>query len=83
MALQLRPDVVLMDISMPRADGIEATRQIKRAIPEVSVIGLSMHETEEMVATIRNAGATEYLTKTTPVEDLLSAILRLHPAPNR
>lgn len=76
MAFQLRPDVVLMDISMPRLDGIEATRQIKRAMPEISVIGLSMHETEEMSATMLNAGASEYLTKTTPIEDLVSAILR-------
>jgi PAS domain S-box-containing protein len=79
MALQLRPNVVLMDITMPRMDGIEATRRIKQAVPDVTIVGLSMHETEEMVAAMKNAGANEYISKTAPLEELVSAILRLCP----
>lgn len=71
--------LVLMDVTMPRMDGIEATRQISQAAPEVSVIGLSMHETEEMVAAMRSAGASDYLTKTARDEDLVSAILQVCP----
>lgn len=79
MAIQLRPDVVLVDITMPFLDGIEATRQIKESMPETCVIGLSMHETEEMIAAMKNAGASDYLTKTASTEDMISAILRARP----
>ena len=79
MALELRPEVILMDITMPRMDGIEATRQIKQAAPGIAVIGLSMHETEDMMSAMKYAGASEYLTKNAPTEDMIAAILRVCP----
>ena len=79
--LQLRPDVVLMDVSMPRMDGIEATRRIKGAAPETRIIGLSMHEQDDMANTMRDAGASDYLVKTVAAEELIDAILNLCPRP--
>jgi PAS domain S-box-containing protein len=75
MALQLHPDVVLMDVSMPRMDGIEATRRIKEAAPGIRIIGLSMHERDDMDRTMRNAGASDYLVKTAAAEELIGSIL--------
>jgi DNA-binding NarL/FixJ family response regulator len=74
-ALDLQPDVVLMDVTMPVMDGIEAARRIKEAAPGIRIIGLSMHEHEDMAVKMKEAGASEYLTKTVPVDELMSAIL--------
>ena len=71
---KLRPDVIIMDITMPRLDGVEATRQVVRETPDVRVIGLSMHEKEDMALSMRRAGAVEYLTKGCPAEELIAAI---------
>ncbi|MEN6497601.1 MAG: response regulator [Thermoguttaceae bacterium] len=80
-AIQLRPDVVLMDVSMPRMDGIEATRRIKGTAPEIRIIGLSMHEQNDMASTMRDAGASDYLMKTAAAEELIDAILTQCPQP--
>ena len=73
----LRPDAVIMDIGMPGLNGIEATREIKRRWPETVVIGLSMHAEEGAVLAMLDAGATGYLCKDSPAEDLIGAIRRL------
>jgi PAS domain S-box-containing protein len=74
LAHQFRPDVVIMDVAMPVMAGDEATRQIKLYQPGVRVIALSMFDEPEMAERMRRAGATAYLLKTGPSEDLLAAI---------
>jgi two-component system response regulator NreC len=71
---QLLPDVVLMDITMPSLNGLEATRQIKKRFPEVKVVILTMHANEEYIFQILRAGASGYLVKQAAPTELLSAI---------
>ncbi len=70
----LQPDVVLMDLTMPRLDGLEATRRLTAEFPRVRVIGLSMHDPAEMQPQMRAAGAYCFLHKSTPADDLIAAI---------
>jgi two-component system response regulator NreC len=70
----LAPDVVLMDISMPDMNGIEATRRIKAAHPNVAVLALTMHEDDQYFFEMLGAGASGYVPKRAAPNDLLSAI---------
>lgn len=70
----LKPDVVLLDIGMPRMNGIEATRTIKREHPGIRVLILSMHEDEEYVRPLMEAGASGYVLKRSATTELVSAL---------
>src|SRR6202034_1742132 len=73
-AQQLRPDVVLMDISMPNLNGFDATARILRANPRIRVLILTMYEEEEVITRCLTAGASGYVLKDAPREDLIHAI---------
>jgi DNA-binding NarL/FixJ family response regulator len=73
-ATEYKPDIVLMDISMPGMNGMEATRQIAKALPEVKVVVLSMHTNEDFVLQALRAGASGYVLKGSPPQELEMAI---------
>ncbi len=74
LAKERRADVVLMDISMPDLNGIEATRQLIAALPKVKVIGLSMHSDKRFIVRMFGAGAAGFLLKDCAFEELARAI---------
>jgi DNA-binding NarL/FixJ family response regulator len=74
LAAELSPDVVLMDVTMPNLNGVEATRQIKAHKPDVKVIVLSMHLERQFVSETLAAGASGYLLKDSPSEELIKAV---------
>ena len=78
---QLLPHVVLMDVSMPVLDGIEATRLIASEFPWVRIIGLSMHDDPATERKMREAGAVDYINKGTVAADLVDAIHRAAGVP--
>ena len=73
-AEQLKPDVMLMDFSMPDLNGLEATRQIKQRVPDVKVLILTRHANQEYIKSILRAGASGYLIKKSAVDELINAI---------
>ena len=75
---ELRPDVVIMDIVMPRMNGLEATRLLKERYPNVRTLILSMYDNQEYVVQIIQAGAAGYVLKRVVTEDLVRAIHEVH-----
>lgn len=74
-ATELKPDVVLMDLSMPHGkDGLTATGELKKLLPGASVLILTMHDDDEYLFRAIHAGASGYILKSAPHEELLSAI---------
>ena len=73
-ALRLKPDLVVMDIGLPRLDGIAATQQIKEALPDVRVVMLTSHTTETEIIAALSSGADAYCIKGASVDRLLLAI---------
>ena len=77
-ALDLLPDVVLMDITMPGTNGLEATRLIRKAAPGVRILALTMHGTDDYFFRLLDAGASGYVLKESASSDLISAIRAVH-----
>jgi len=74
LACEIKPEMVIMDISMPNLNGIEATRQIKACSPAIKVLALSMHCDKQFVTKMLEAGANGFLLKDCPSDELLKAI---------
>ena len=86
-AKQLSPQLLLLDLSMPKLSGLDVTRQLHKECPEISILVLTMHEEEGYFFELLEAGASGYLVKGTAPSDILSAIravgkggVSLHPA---
>ncbi len=73
-ALEVQPDVILMDITMPEMDGMEATRQLKTSCPNCLVLALTVHEDKEYFIQMLAAGASGYITKQAASDELVMAI---------
>jgi DNA-binding NarL/FixJ family response regulator len=74
MALGLKPDVVVMDLSMPELNGLEATRQIRHELPGTEVLIFTMHETEQLIREVLAAGARGYVLKSDAGRHLVTAV---------
>lgn len=73
-AKQLKPDVIVLDVSMPVLNGLEAVRQIRKALPQAEVLILTMHESEALVRELLDAGAHGYLSKSEAGRQLVAAV---------
>jgi DNA-binding NarL/FixJ family response regulator len=77
-AAQYKPHIVIMDIGMPKMDGIEATRQIRERIPDTEVVILSMHAKKAYIDQVLKAGAKGYVLKDSDEDNLIAAINTVH-----
>jgi DNA-binding NarL/FixJ family response regulator len=75
---ELRPDVVILDIAMPRLNGIEATKQIKAVLPRTAVLILTAYDYDQYVFALLEAGAAGYLLKDVPSQKLIEAVRAVH-----
>ena len=73
-----QPNVIIMDIRMPKVDGISATKQIKKEFPHTKVLAFTMFDQTEAIQQMLEAGASGYLLKNSPLEDVLKAIRAVH-----
>jgi signal transduction histidine kinase len=73
-AHQLHPDLVIMDVSMPNLNGLEATRMIRRSLPGTQILILTQHDSQEMMRQALNAGARGFVVKSSVAHDLLNAV---------
>jgi DNA-binding NarL/FixJ family response regulator len=74
LAEELRPQVILMDVTMPEMDGVEATRQIRALLPQIKIVMLTMHADQEVLTSAIRAGASGYLVKDCSTEEIASAV---------
>ncbi len=73
-ALKAKPEVAILDIGMPNLNGLEATRQILKANPDIKVLILTLHDSDQVVQDVLNAGARGFLLKTDAARDLIAAV---------
>ena len=74
LATQVKPDVILMDVTMPELDGVEACRQIRESFPSARVVMLTMHADQDVLANAIRAGASGYLVKDCSTNEIASAV---------
>jgi DNA-binding NarL/FixJ family response regulator len=77
LARKTKPDVVVLDLTMPELDGLDAIRQIKKALPDTEVVVFSAHPSEDIIEDVFEAGAKSYIEKTEASRDLVTAIRSL------
>jgi DNA-binding NarL/FixJ family response regulator len=73
-ALELKPDLIILDITMPVLSGFEAAREIRKTLPRVPILILSMHESNQLIEEAKKLGVQGYVTKTQVGSTLLSAV---------